>query len=156
MQIRIKGYTFTLSEPFRDGTVLTKAEAQALNDLRAENIQNNLRKLVAEATAELAQGELLSEARIVDIQGKLTKYDLAYTFVEKHIPRPRRGDIEAAARELAEERVGASLRQQEITVSPDELEFMIAEVEGLPAIIDEARALVSARRRAVQGSLEDL
>lgn len=156
MQIRIKGYTFQLSAPFVEGTVLTKAEAQALNDLRAENIQNNIRRMISDATARLPEGELLPQAELDELQSKLTQYDLSYQFVEKHQPRPRIGDIEAEARAVAKERAEAELRQLGTEAGEGELEQMISEMERLPAVLEEARQRVSARRLAIAGSLSDL
>lgn len=158
MQTRIKGYTFQISEPFQAGTVLTKGEAQALNDLRVENISNNLRKLVAEATAELPDGQLLPTGTLTELQARITKYDLGYQFAEKMASRPRRGDIELTTREVAEELVQARLRQAGIEMSSDDpgLETAIREAEGLPQVLEEARARVTARRSATSGALEDL
>ncbi len=156
MQIRIKGYTFNLSEPFQPGTVITKGEAQALNDLRSENIQNNTRKLVAEATATLAEGELLSQDTLAQIQSKITQYDQGYSFLEKHQPRPRVGDIEAEARQVALEIVEAAARREGITLSESELEQHVAQRATLPLVIEAARDRVAVKRRAMAGGLDAL
>ena len=156
MQTRIKGYTFTISEPFQPGCVITKGEAQALNNLRVENIANSLRDRVDEAVAQLAPGEILSQATLDSIQARITAYDIAYQFLEKHQPRVRLGDIEAAAREVARERVEAAQRAQELQLSEEELEAQVLANEGLPAVLEEARVRVAARRKALTESLSDL
>lgn len=156
MHIRIKGYTFQLTEPYTQGTVLTKGEAQALNILRAENIQNNLRSAVVEALSGLEPNELLPAEVLATLQTTMTKYDLSYQFLEKHSQRPKRGDIELAIREVAEERVMSQSRQAGLELPPETFESEVGLMEQLPAVIEEARARVSARRRATTGSLADL
>lgn len=144
MQIRIKGYTFRLSEPFQPGTVITKAEAQALNDLRAENIQNNFRKLVNAATAGLPPEHLLEQDAIRQLQEKLTEYDVGYQFLEKPGTRARLGDIEAEARVIAKG------REESAT------ETRLSELAETEEVLEEARKRVMARRRALSGGLADL
>lgn len=156
MQVRIKGYTFQLSEPFEAGGVLTKGEAQALNSLKAENVSNNLRKLVSDAVAGLPEGELLAEDTIAGIQATITNYDLAYQFPEKHQPRLRVGDIEAEARAIAEARVDSKVRNTGAELSPETRELLVAEMSELPAVVEEARLVVTARRRAISGGLDSL
>lgn len=155
MQTRLKGYTFTLSEPFREGTVITKGEAQALNGLRTENLANNLRKLVNEAIAELAEGEQISEARLGEIQAKISLADQNYQFLERSSLRLKVGDIEQEARAIAQERVEAAYRAREEELD-DEFERLVALQEQLPAVREEARERVAARRSALAESLSDL
>lgn len=157
MQIRIKGYTFTLSEPFSAGVVITKGEAQALNALRAENIQNNLRELVNAELAVLGHGELIPAGKLVEIQSKLTSYDQGYQFVEKHSSKLRIGDIEVEARAIALERVEEQLRVAEHDpLVGEELDRQVAAMAGLPSVIEEARVRVAAKRRALNDGLADL
>lgn len=156
MQTRIKGYTFTISEPFQSGTIITKGEAQALNDLRVENIANNLRKLVNDQVALLAPGAQLSETVLAELQAKFTEYDQNYRFLEKHVPRPRLGDIEEEARALARERAEEQARQAGQVLTEEELEALGAEMEKLPAIREEARERVAAKRRVLAEAIEDL
>lgn len=154
--VRIKGYTFSLSVPYSEGSVLTKGEAQALNALRIENICNNLRDLVNKAIGVLPEGELLSEATIAEIQAAFTKYDQGYTFAEKHIPRPKKGLLESEAQLVAEERVDAEARRLGRELSELEREQLVEEYIELPAVKDEARARASAKARASTESLESL
>ena len=156
MDIRIKGYQFRLRAPFEAGSVLTKGEAQALNNLRAENIQDNIRKAVSDACAVLAPGELLPPAELSRLQDLISKYDQGYQFLEKHTPKPRKGELELELRAVAEERARVQFRQAGMEPAEAELEAAIAEMEQLPAVQDEARARVSARRRVAASALEDL
>ena len=154
MKIRMKGYTFNLSEPFQAGTVISKAEAQALNALRSENIQNNLRVLVDRAAAELPENTLLSTETLAELQAKLTEYDHKYQFVERHQSRGRVGDIEAEAAQIARERVMAEMALAEVEWEEPQIAAQVAQYEGLPAVIEEARQRVQAKRSVL--SLADL
>lgn len=156
MQTRIKGYTFTLSEPFQAGTVITKGEAQALNDLRVENIANNLRKLVNDELALLPEGTMIAQHRLDEIQARIGEYDRGYQFLEKHTPRDRPGDIEREARAIAQDRVEQQVRAAEASLSEEQLEAAVAEMEKLPSVREEARERVAARRRGLAESLADL
>ena len=153
MQVRIKGYTFSLTAPYESGHSLTAGEAQALNDLRAENIQNNFRSFVNEQVARLAAGELLAQHIIDALQEKLTSYDSMYKFAEK-AGRNRIGDIELEATAVARER--ALSQGDTASLSKDHLEELIAVWAKLPAVREEARARVAARRSALAGGMDSL
>lgn len=156
MQTRIKGYTFTLAEPFAEGTVITKGEAQALNGLRIENISNNLRKLINDELAGLPEGQQISQCRLDEIQARISEYDLGYKFLEKHQPMVRVSDTEAEALAIARERVEAQLRQLGSSLEEEQMEAAVAANARLPAVQEEARERVQARRRALGEALADL
>src|SRR5258706_10941509 len=80
MQISIKQHAFSVRGPYSEGTRLTKAEAQALNGLRAENIRNNVFKLVMEALGTADPGQVLPASSHQELQEKITEYDLKYQF----------------------------------------------------------------------------
>lgn len=67
----IDGESFEISQPYEVGHVLTEAEAKALNQLRSENIGNNMRKAVKEAKEK---GDTSGLAAAV------ASYDSTYTF----------------------------------------------------------------------------
>jgi hypothetical protein len=70
----ISGQSFELSSPYNEGHVLNAAEANALNQLRHENIRNNVAKAVKEAY------ELDSEEAIIAVIEKVAAYDAEYAF----------------------------------------------------------------------------
>lgn len=154
--VRIKGYPFQFSTPFQAGSVLTKGEAQALNQLRIENLTNNLREEVNKALGVLAEGQLLSAETLAELQAKFTKYDQRYAFVEKHTPRPRRGLLEAETLLVAAERVDAEARAAGRELAPDQREALIEEFARLPAVQEEARDRAGAKQQALKDSLQDL
>ena len=76
-EITIAGQTFAVLQPYAEGHTITEAEAKALNQVRAENVRNNMAgkvKAAAEGTAK--EGEPTAD-NIVDF---VTAYDAAYVF----------------------------------------------------------------------------
>lgn len=155
MQIRIKGYTFQLAAPYTSGHVLNEGEAKALNDLRAENIQNNFRAQVNNQVSSLADGGLISTTVLAELQSKLTAYDKAYQFNIK-TGRSRIGDIEEEARAIAHERITTALAQTSTVLPESELAELVLTQAQLPSIVEEARTRVAARRSALAGGMESL
>ncbi len=152
MQIRIKGYTFSLAAPYEPGHSLTAGEAQALNDLRAENIQNNFRDKVNDQVARLSPGSLLTQSVLEALQLQLTSYDAGYKFNEKP-GRNRTGDIEREALAIARERV---MRDSPSHLTTEEIEGLVKEMVGLSAVLEEARTRVMANRSALAGGMDSL
>lgn len=155
MQIRIQGYQFEVSEPYEPGQAINLGEAQALNQLRSENIMDNLRKVVRERQDLLPPGHLLSQLDLAELQAIISRYDSVYQFAEKHRPRPKLGAIETEARRVAQERAEAQVRQLGRDASAAEIEARVVALLADPSIQDEARRRVAAQRRVV-GSLADL
>lgn len=151
MQLTIKGYTFNLTAPYSEGHKLTAGEAQALNDLRRENIGNNFRPQVAEQVARIGTGDLLSQSALDGLQASLTAYDQSYRFAEKS-GRSRLGDLDIEARVVATERA----RQQGHSLSSEQINALVEEFVKLPAVLEEARTRVAARRSALAGGMESL
>jgi hypothetical protein len=80
MKIRIRQYAFEISTPYSSGHVLTDLEAQALNALRAENIRNNMSKVVQRELNCLGEGEALPSEVLADLTARITNYDKVYSF----------------------------------------------------------------------------
>jgi hypothetical protein len=157
MLVRIRGYSFSISEPYEPGVprVLTPGEAQAMNTLRAENVQDNQRRLVLAAIDALPEGQLLSQQQLDELQAGITQYEGEYQFRERHQPQARLGAIEVEARALAEERADAQIRQADAPMSEASREALVQALMSVPSVQDEARARVLAKSR-VLGGMEDL
>jgi hypothetical protein len=155
MQISIKQHAFSVRGPYREGTQLTKAEAQALNGLRAENIRNNVFKLVAEAVGAVAEGQVLPAKVQQDLQQKITEYDLKYQFPLRHEPRGQ-SPIEEEILLVATEKVEAAIRQGEQVVSRTEYEAQLLAAIADPEVQAEARRRVTLANQAAAKALEDL
>lgn len=155
MQLRIKGYTFILTEPWAEGQVLDSATAKVLNDLRGENIGNNLRRMVKDAQARAGHGELIAQEVLDQLQTDIAQYDAEYQFKLKP-SGAKLGDIEAECRVVAAERVQVASRFNGVELTEEELEAQIDLNAGLPTVVEEARARVLARRRTSAETLADL
>ena len=60
----IDGLSFEISQPYAAGQTINEAEAKALNQVRSENIGNNLRTIAAHQNGSLTLQKLLA----VDLQ----------------------------------------------------------------------------------------
>lgn len=148
--VRIKGYQFHISAPYSEGQRLGEAEALHLNDLRADNVRNNLKKLVDDACAMLRQGELLDTSTLAELQAQITRYDANYSLQLKHQAKPRIGMIELEALAIAEAKLEEELRKPGAAeLAPRDKEIIIRQYAGLPEVLELARARISARREAL-------
>ena len=119
--VLIGPYEFRICAPYSEGHVLTVEEASAFNEFRARGIVNNTRGLVNEASqqANLARGELLSDATLAWIQREITRFDLGYTHPAERGSRRHgvraaertRGAVETIAWELAGVELAASCKR---------------------------------------------
>lgn len=156
MLIRIRQYTFTISAPFFPGQVITAAEAQALNALRAENIRNNFAKRVLDSIASLPEGQLLSAEAQAEAQQALDSYSSTYQFQLRHESRVRESSVEAEARQLAQDEV---LTERRRLGEPTEGPTVEVEVELLMAsseIQRRARERVALRLQTTTADLGEL
>lgn len=158
MQITIRQHSFNVRGPYAEGTILTKAEAQALNGLRAENIRNNMAKLVLEYLAQIEPGRVLPAEAMQELQGKITDYDLRYQFTLKHESRQGQGQspIDAEILLVATEATEAMMRRTGKVLSANEFELSLAATTAQPEIQAEARRRLALANQAAAKALEDL
>lgn len=165
----IEGESFTISQPYEEGHVLTVAEARALNQLRSENIGNNLRKLVKEAK---------EKGDTADLAARVADYDSKYTFAMPGAASVRIIDpVEREARALAKEHIKVQLAKANRKLSDipaditaqfpedgpaakaaweEKLEAAIVKAAGHPDIIKAAKARVAQRQKSTDAVLEGL
>lgn len=106
----IMGETFQVSQPYSAGHVLTEVEAKVLNQVRAENIGNNLRDQVKEALEAKEKGDTSKYDALGDL---VAKYDAEYTFSMGGGGGATRLDpVEREAKSLAEAYVRDDLRKK--------------------------------------------
>lgn len=100
--ITILGEKFEITAPYAEGQTLTAVEARVLNQTRAENIGNNLRKVVKEAQ---------EKNDLSGVAEKVAAFDAEYTFSMPGQSAPRIVDpVEREALKLAREYVGNKLK----------------------------------------------
>lgn len=158
MDIRLKEYIFTLSEPYCEGTILTKEEAQALNGLRAENIRNNMAKAVAAETDSLPEGQMLSLSAVRGLQAKIDQYAKAYRFPlrNERARRVQQGSVDAEAFAMARDLVEEERRGQGMDMNGEGVEMEIRMLASTPDVQLAARQRLAAKRDIAQSALEEL
>ena len=156
LQIRIKHYCFAISEPYAEGHSLTAAEAQALNSLRAENIRNNMSKVVDEAIAVLPENTMLAVETIADLQRKIEGYDRGYKIVLKHKPRAKPDPISAEAIAIATDYLLVHLRQNREEFSEEDFDSQIEVLVTYDWVQKKARERVAIRQAISTSAIEEL
>jgi len=103
LSVIISGYSFKILAPYTAGSVLTAAEAQALNALRAERIQTNTRSIVQRANATRVKSELLTAEQLTAIQSAISDYDSRFVFIERRESKPRLSALDREIEHIAVE-----------------------------------------------------
>lgn len=138
-------YQFSVASPYTPGHQITMAEAQALNQLRSENIRENCRLAFSRAIEGTPPDELLSEETVLGVQSLIDQYDSEYQFTERAELPERLGAIEREARILATGRAGEEATEEEIELLARSIDLLV-----------EARARVEARNKIASTAMEEL
>lgn len=164
--ITIGGEQFTISAPYAEGQTISAAEARSLNQTRAENIGNNLRKLIKEAVE--AGDRAKAEAAVAEA-------DANYSFAMPGQSAPRIVDpVEKEAHKLAREFVAAklsaiglklsgihpdyaSLPEEEAKAkSKERFDVAIGKAAADESILALAKKNVAAKKKATDAATVDL
>lgn len=156
MKRTIAGVSFEIRRPFEAGHTLTEGEAKALNQVRGENISNNMRKHV-----EKAKEEGKSEA---DIQALVAEYDAEYELTLAAVASSRKLDpvereAKAIARELLKEHLAKTGRKLTVPPEGETKETWGEKIEAQLEIImakDEVRKVAEKRVKDKQKTSEQL
>lgn len=144
-EITIAGMIFPVGQPYAAGHVLTEGEAIALNQVRAENIRNNMAKLVKEKGAGAAE--------------EVAEYDAAYEFGVRGEGSARVVDpLERECISIAKELLAKRIKEKGGKVKDYDKEAYAAKVKewaANPKIIETAKANLAARKGLVD-SLGDI
>lgn len=158
-EITIAGQSFNVRQPYAAGHVVTDAEAKALNQVRAENIRNNMATKV-----KTAFGDAPTEELNVETIGQIVaEYDAAYEFTLASVGGGRKSadPVESEARKIATAILTQALRQKGTTLkamrdrNADAIEAKIAEIAERADVVKQAKANVKARE-AMQAGIGDL
>lgn len=162
-EITIAGKPFTVLQPYDAGHTLTEAEAKALNQVRAENIRNNMASKVKAAFEGTAKDGEPTEANIVDF---VAAYDGEYEFTLASVGGGKRPtdpvEIEALsiARGLFADHVKAKLnltvKAVKEKIGDDAYNSKIAEIALRDNVVKEAKRRVKQRQEAAESALEGL
>lgn len=158
----IAGQSFEISAPYAEGHVLSAAEARVLNQVRSENIGNNMREVVKTA---IDKGEGSEE--FTTLASKIAEYDTSYSFSMpgQSSPRVSRDPVEREALAIARDYVKAKLAEKgrKIKDIPDgmtaedweaKLQENYEKVAASTNVIAEAKKRVAAKKRATESDVE--
>lgn len=133
--ITIAGKTFDVSTPYEEGHTLTAAEAKALNQVRCENIRNNMAKAVKEGVeAGKSDAELAQE---------VATYDAEYVFTlastgGRRVMDPVEKEARTLAKEAIKQKLAADGRKLK-DIEKEKLEEAIATVAARDEVIKLAK-----------------
>lgn len=158
----IHGQPFQISQPYAEGHTLTAVEAKVLNQVRSENIGNNMRGLVKEAV------EKGTPEAITAVQAKITEYDNEYSFAipgegSARITDPYEKEGLALATKLIKESLAASGRKINVVPEGSTKEEWDAKVQAekeriaaLPEVVAAAKKNVDARKKQTESLAQTL
>lgn len=139
-------YQFSLEAPYSEGHTITRAEAQALNQLRLENVRENCRPAFAKEAGSLAiASDLLSDEALERVQQAVDQYDQEYQFKEILEHSPKLGAVEKEALILARSRLSDEASEQEIEILASTIDLLA-----------EARERVEIRNKVTSAAMEEL
>lgn len=154
MQITIRHYTFNLPTLYIEGHRLSAGEAQALNGLRAENIRNNVKKVLDRRLDAIPDGQVLSTEEVAKLQSIVDDYASKYFFQFRETRGEQRGQLSAETYAIARDKVAAILRSANLDRDPTQDE--IAEMQQDAGVQAAARANLEARSLIARQALEEL
>lgn len=146
----IAGEVFEITAPYAAGHVLTEAEAKTLNQVRSENIGNNVREKVK----ELIEAGKLQEARDL-----VAEKDATYEFTLATVGASTKLDpVEREARSIAKEVVKAKLAEKGLKISTppegetkeswaEKIEANIEKFAATEQVMAEAKKAVNAKKK---------
>lgn len=148
MELKMFGQTFQIGAPYAEGQTINAAEAKTLNQIRKENISNNVRKKLGELAGE---GKVLLGAAIDQALALVSKADSEYVFTLASVGAGKRivDPVEKEAMALARAFVSAKLAEKGIKVKDydkDKLAAKIAEVAATDKVQAIAKKNVAGRK----------
>jgi len=161
-EITIAGQTFSVSQPYEAGHAITEAEAKALNQVRAENVRNNMASKVKAASDGTAKE---GEPTAATIAAAVAAYDAAYIFNLASVGGGRKSSdpVEVEALRIARGTFADWATSKKTTVKAvkerigdDAYEAKLAEIAERADIVKEAKRRVKARQDAAETSMGDL
>lgn len=161
--ITISGKEFEVSEPYAAGHAITEAEAKALNQVRSENIRNNMASKVKAAYAE--EGRKEDDPTPETIGELVATYDREYVFTLASVGGGRKSadPVETEALRIARTLLAGALRQKGTTVKAlteqigeDAVAAKVAEIAAREDVLKEARRVVKAREAQQESILDGL
>lgn len=152
--ITIQGASVNIAAPYAAGHQITEAEAKALNQVRAENIRNNMAKTVKDLIKKAGSTEVAQN----DIQSAVSKYDGEYEFTLASVGGGRSLDpVEKAAKQIARNYIAGQLKAEGWTQKSykekhgeNSIEDKIVELMEHPKVVAAAKKQVEEHRKLAE------
>lgn len=157
--ITVQGVAVEISQPYAAGHTITEAEAKALNQVRAENIGNNMRKTIKDALEE-AGGNV--EAIQSDIQAKVAEYDKNYEFTLASVGGgstrldPLTKECRSIARDFLHSKIkeaGQSVKDYKEANGEEAYKAKIVEISEHPKVVEAAKRALKEREKMASADL---
>lgn len=161
-EITISGHLFPISQPYLEGHAITEAEAKALNQVRAENVRNNMASKVKAASEGTAKE---GEPTIDTIAEAVAAYDATYIFSLASVGGGRKSSdpTEVEALRIARGMFADWASSKKLTVKAikekigdEAYDAKLAEMAERDDVVKEAKRRVKARQAAAETSMGDL
>lgn len=149
--IRIQDVTVEVNAPYSAGHTLKAREATALNQVRAENIANNVRTQVKELIAEHGAdaGPHVQEV----VKAYDAKYDLERAPATRTSMDPVTREALAIARQTVKDHLianGKKLADYREGTAKERYDAEVKRISQLPKVVQGARAAVAARAKPAE------
>lgn len=152
MNMSIEGLVFEVSAPYAEGHTVNEAEAKALNQMRKENIGNNVRK----AIKDLKSGEEFTDEEEVQAREIVAEKDANYEFTlaSARGSGTSRDPLETMCNRLAREYLNSKIQEAGHTVKAyketngeDAYNEKVAEIAENEQIVALAKERLSQREK---------
>ena len=161
-EITIAGQTFAVLQPYTTGHSITEAEAKALNQVRAENIRNNMAsKVKAAFDGSAKDGEPTQDT----IAAYVAEYDAGYEFTLASVGGGKRStnpnEVEAlriARGIFADWATSKKLTVKAIKekIGEEAYDAKVAEIAEREDVVKEAKRRVKQRQAAAESAMDGL
>ena len=153
-EITVQGIVVSVSAPYVAGHVISEAEAKALNQVRAENVANNVRKAITEMIETAGGKDAISEETKAAAQALVAEKDAAYQFTMASVGGGREpvDPLAKECRAVARAWLSAKLKEKGLTQKSyaeahgeDAFAAKVAELADHPEIVKVAKKNLSTR-----------
>lgn len=143
IEITVSGIDFLVSTPYAEGHELTKAEARAINQLRASRIGSHLRKLVTENLD--SEGTLSADAE-AECAARLAELDAEFEFTLANTSGGAVSPVESRALIIARKILHEKIREADIKIGDYKTQKEEAYNENLHKIASSEAVIAMAQK----------
>jgi len=160
-EITVQGVLVEVSQPYAEGHQITEAEAKALNQVRAENIGNNVRTKIKEML-ESVDGDVEKIAK--DARALVAEKDKDYIFTLASVGggATRLDPLTKECRSLAKQYVTGKIKEKGMTQKEylekngeDSIKELVAQISENPKIVEAAKKNLKLRE-SIPTDLEEI